>query len=132
MGCLLKELFIIGVAVIVIISWSERCCCSILSTSMVMNSNNCWSLSLDTFSILIFFIVYLVVFNHLISLHFWIYCNVWVQFELLYFWVLWHIIWWTEWYNNHFLGIFTIKIPKPFPGYFLALIICTLHFTGMI
>ena len=54
-----------------------------------------------------------------------------VMFDLLYFWVLWHIIRWTDWYNNVCFGIFIMTRPKNSAEDFLPLIIFKLHFMGM-
>ena len=66
-GRLLKELLVIGFMGIVMILWLELYYCSILSTSIVMNFNNCWSLSLTNVLTLSIIPVAVVVCNHLRS-----------------------------------------------------------------
>ena len=65
MGCLFKELLSIGVVLRVMMSWYEEYCCSILSISIVINSNDPWYLYLTVLSTLIYFPVSVLIFNHM-------------------------------------------------------------------
>ena len=65
MGCFLKELLMVRFMGRVMMYWPESFCCSSLSISMVMKSNNCWSLSLSDASTLNFIPVSVVIFTHL-------------------------------------------------------------------
>ena len=65
MGCLLEYLLMIGVMVRVIVSWLEGCFCSILSTSLIMKSNNFWYLSFYVVSKLSFIPVSVVIFTNM-------------------------------------------------------------------
>ena len=64
MGCLLKELLMIGFIGRVMMYWLEGCCCSSLSISMVMKSNNCWSIYLSDVSNFNFMPVSVVICTH--------------------------------------------------------------------
>ena len=65
MGCLFKELLMIGFMERFMMSSLELCFCSSLRISMVMKSNHCWSLSLVDVSTFNFIPVYVVIFTHL-------------------------------------------------------------------
>ena len=65
MGCLLKELFMIGFVGIVMMYLLEVCFCLSLSISMLIKSNSLWYLSLAYVSTLNFIPVSVVICTHL-------------------------------------------------------------------
>ena len=134
MGCLLKDMLIIGGMGKVIMSWLEGYYCSILSKAMVMKSNNCLYLSLTDVSTVIIFLYmwWFLIIWELQFLNFYIYCNVWVQFDWFYFagFVAYNLMDRVV-YIMFVLRGFSLTRPNSFAGDVLPLRICTLNFTGM-
>ena len=120
----IEKILMIGVMDIVLMSWLKVFCYSIFSTSKVMKSNYHWPLYLNFVSDFTFVPVSMMIFTiwKLQLLHFWVDCNVWLQFDWFYFRVSWNIIWWLEWYNNVCLQKFYHYKTQHFAGDLLPLI----------
>ena len=134
MVCLLKELLIIEFIGILMMFWSEDCCCSNLITSTVINSSIFWYLYLTLVSAFIFFPVSLVICNHLRSSGMTLINLLWCLRE---FWLIVFCGFCGIYYDFqsgviiYIFGVFTMIRPKRFARDFLSLIFFTLHFTGM-